>query len=56
MVPRWFIWFWVIVCSIIGAYIPMIWGAGVFSFSSVILSGIGGIAGVFLAVKLGNSM
>jgi hypothetical protein len=56
MVPKWFIWFCVLIGSSIGAYLPMLWGGGVFSFSSVILSAVGGIAGIFVAIKVGNSI
>lgn len=37
--------------SIIGGYIPTLWGAGLISFSSVLFSGLGGIAGVVIAWK-----
>ena len=37
--------------SIIGAYIPKLWGAGSFSFSSVFFSGLGGIAGIIIVWK-----
>jgi hypothetical protein len=40
--------------SIIGGYIPMLWGAGLFSYSSVLFSGLGGILGVLIAYKLSN--
>jgi hypothetical protein len=56
MIPKWFIWFCLIIGSTIGAYIPMLWGSGVFSFSSVVFSTIGGIAGIIVAVKISNSM
>ncbi len=38
--------------SIIGAYIPMLWGAGVFSFSSVLLSGIFAMIAILIVWKL----
>lgn len=56
MAPKWFVWFCVMIGSIIGAYVPMLWGAGFFSFSSVIFSGVGGILGILVAVKIGNSI
>lgn len=49
-----FIWIGLSIGSIVGAYVPMLWGAGVFSMSSVIFSGIGGILGIWLGFKLGN--
>ncbi|MEI7890406.1 MAG: hypothetical protein WCI36_00395 [bacterium] len=56
MVPKWFIYFCIFIFSLIGAYVPMIWGDGVFSFSSIMFSGVGGILGIFVAIKIGNSM
>ena len=38
--------------SIVGAYIPSLWGTGVFSFSSILFSAIGGIAGIVIVWKL----
>lgn len=37
--------------SIIGSYIPTFWGAGVFSFSSILFSAIGGILGIIIVYK-----
>jgi uncharacterized membrane protein YeaQ/YmgE (transglycosylase-associated protein family) len=37
--------------SIIGAYIPSLWGTGVFSFSSIIFSALGGILGLIIVWK-----
>jgi len=56
MAPKWFIWFCLMIGSLIRAYIPMLWGGGVFSFSSILFSTIGGIAGIVVAIKIGNSM
>lgn len=39
--------------SIVGGYIPMLWGAGAFSFSSVICGAIGASLGVYLGYKWG---
>jgi hypothetical protein len=48
------IWFGMIVGSAIGGYIPLIWGDSFFSFTSVILTAVGGIAGIWLGFKLGS--
>ncbi len=48
------IWVWMFVISTIGAYIPAIWGEGVFSLSSVFLSGIGGFIGIWIGYRTGN--
>jgi hypothetical protein len=46
------IWILMGVGSSIGSYIPTLWGAGLFSFSSIILCGIGGFAGIYLGYRL----
>jgi hypothetical protein len=37
--------------SVVGGYIPTLWGAGFFSFSSILFSAIGGIIGIVIATK-----
>jgi hypothetical protein len=56
MVPKWFILFCLMVGSSIVAWVPLLWGAGMFSFSSVVFSALGGIAGIVVAVKIGNAI
>ena len=41
-----------IVGSVIGSYIPTLWGDSFFSYSSVLWSAIGSIIGIFIAYKL----
>lgn len=48
------IWMGVLVGSTIGSLVPSLWGAGMFSFSSVILSGVGGFLGIWFGVKFGD--
>jgi hypothetical protein len=48
------IWIGVMVGSTIGSYIPVLWGDGFLSISSVIFSTIGGAAGIYFGYKLGN--
>jgi hypothetical protein len=38
--------------SSLGGYVPVIWGASLFSGWSILLSGVGGLAGIWLAVKV----
>ena len=38
--------------STAGAYIPKIWGADLFSISSLIFSGVGAIIGIIIGLKL----
>lgn len=44
-----------VIGSIIGSYIPVLFGAGLFSYISVLFSGIGGILGIWIGLKLSNS-
>jgi hypothetical protein len=48
------VWIGSIVGGTVGSFIPMLWGAGVLSFSSILWSGIGGIAGIYAGFKIGN--
>ena len=41
--------------STIGSFVPILWGASVFSFSSIIFSFIGGVAGIWAAWRLMNA-
>lgn len=50
------IWIAMFIGSAIGGYIPVLWGASLFSYSSLLFNGIGGIAGVLLGVKLGQML
>ena len=43
-----------VVGSTIGGLVPMLWGAGMFDFSSVIFTGAGGVLGIWLGFKLAN--
>ncbi|MBU6231156.1 MAG: hypothetical protein KGI45_04005 [Patescibacteria group bacterium] len=38
----------------LGGYIPMLWGGNIFGVSSIILSTIGGLAGIWAGFKLGQ--
>jgi hypothetical protein len=40
--------------STIGGLIPELWGEGMFSYSSLLLSGAGAFAGLWLGFKLGH--
>lgn len=40
--------------SLIGGYIPILWGASFLSFSSLMGNALGGLAGIFIAFKLTN--
>jgi uncharacterized membrane protein YeaQ/YmgE (transglycosylase-associated protein family) len=49
MRPR--IWLGVVVGSSIGGFIPELWGADLFSYPSVLLSGIGAFVGLWIGYK-----
>ena len=46
------VWFGMVVGSTIGGFVPALWHAGMFSVSSVVLSTVGGIAGIWVAYRL----
>ena len=46
------IWLGMIVGSTLGGFIPLLWGSDFLSFSSIILTAVGGIAGIWLGFKL----
>jgi hypothetical protein len=46
------IWVYVLIGSTLGSFIPELWGADVLSYSSVLLGGVGGFAGLWLAYKM----
>jgi hypothetical protein len=46
------IWTGLFVGSSVGGFVPALWQAGLFSFSSVIGSAVGGLAGIWLGIKL----
>ena len=49
-----FIWLGLLIGSTIGSYVPILWGGGLFSFSSLMFGIIGGIIGIFLGFKIGQ--
>jgi predicted MFS family arabinose efflux permease len=46
------IWIGILIGSTIGGFIPDLWGAGLFSYSSVLLGGIGAFVGLLIGYKL----
>lgn len=43
-----------IIGSTIGGYVPTLFGAGLLSYSSILFSGVGAIAGIWIGYKLSN--
>lgn len=54
MSPKSLIWIGMSIGSTVGAYVPALWGGSMLSFSSIILSAVGGIAGIYAGFKLKN--
>ncbi len=50
------IWIGVAIGSTIGGLIPSLWGAGMLSFSSILLSGLGGFAGIWAGYTLSKNI
>lgn len=46
------IWLGLMLGSFVGSYIPNLWGAGILSFSGILFSAIGGIAGIYIGFKI----
>ncbi len=53
-VSKGMVWIGLFIGSTIGGFIPELWGAGIFSFSSVFGSAIGGLLGIWAAVKMSD--
>jgi len=52
MPSRPLLWFAILVGSTVGGFIPEMWGDGIFSYSSVLFSGIGALVGMYIAFKI----
>lgn len=48
------IWVGLTVGSALGGYLPALWGGALISFSSVTLSAVGGIVGIWLGYRFGE--
>ena len=46
------IWVGVLIGSTLGGWIPELWGADLFSYSSVLLSGAGGFVGLWIGYQM----
>ncbi len=46
------IWIGMVCGSLIGSFVPSIWGDGMFSMSSVIFTAVGGFAGIWIGFKI----
>jgi hypothetical protein len=52
MPSRALIWVAILISSTIGGAIPELWGAEMLSFTSLLLSGIGGLVGLWIVFKM----
>lgn len=52
METRRIIWICMLFGGFIGGYVPTLWGAGYFSFSSLIFNALGAIVGIWIGFKL----
>jgi predicted MFS family arabinose efflux permease len=52
MPSRTLVWVAILTGSTIGGVIPELWGAEMLSFTSLLLSGIGGLVGLWIAFKM----
>ena len=50
------IWICVLVFGAIGGYVPMLWGEGMFSMNSVILTGVFGFIGIYVGYKISQML
>ncbi len=48
------VWIGMFAGSSIGGAIPLLWGGSMFSFSSVLLTAVGGMVGIYLGFKISN--
>jgi hypothetical protein len=48
------VWIGLSIGSLVGGYVPLLWGADVLSFSPLVSSAAGGILGIWLGFKLGD--
>lgn len=56
MGQKFVIYFSLTVGATIGGYIPALWHDGIFSMWSVILSAVGGLAGVYVGFKINQAI
>ena len=51
-----FVWGGFFIGSTIGGYIPSLWGGEMLSITGLLLSFVGGVAGIVLGFRIGRSM
>jgi len=48
------VWLFMLIFSLIGGYIPVLLGASIFSFTSLLGNSIGALFGIYLGMKIGE--
>ena len=48
------VWIGLMIGSAVGGYLPVLWGGDLISFTSVTLSAVGGVVGIWLGYRLGE--
>ncbi len=48
------VWFGLTVGSLVGGYAPLLWGGDTLSFTSIGLSAVGGLVGIWAGFKIGE--
>lgn len=48
------VWIGVTVGSVVGSFVPSLWGADMLSLSSLVFGAIGAIVGIYIGFKLSN--
>jgi predicted esterase YcpF (UPF0227 family) len=43
-----------IIGSSLGGYLPVLWGGSLFSFTSILLTAVGGLLGIYLGFKISH--
>ena len=56
MTPKRLVWVGILLGSTVGGYVPTLWGADMLSFSSILGSVIGGLAGIWIAYKISDQI
>lgn len=46
------VWISMVVGSVVGGFVPMLWGAGMFSVSGIVTSTAGGLVGIWAGYRM----